>query len=91
VTRGGPASSTTADGVTASVGGAAQPVLCVELEAGAAWSDHLIAELRQLGGAHPHTASIDTFLHHKGFPVDVRHNAKIFRERLAQWAGEQLA
>jgi hypothetical protein len=25
-------------------------------------------------------------LFHKSFPVDIRHNAKIFREKLALWA-----
>jgi WD40 repeat protein len=27
---------------------------------------------------------------HAGFPVDIRHNAKIFREKLAVWAAERL-
>jgi hypothetical protein len=27
---------------------------------------------------------------HPRFPVDVRHNAKIFREKLAVWAAEQV-
>ena len=34
-----------------------------------------------------HTAGIDRFRIHPGFPVDIRHNAKIFREKLALWAG----
>jgi hypothetical protein len=29
-------------------------------------------------------------LYHKEFPVDVRHNAKIFREKLALWAAEKV-
>ncbi len=29
---------------------------------------------------------IKDFLLHPGFPVDIRHNAKINREQLAQWA-----
>jgi len=29
-------------------------------------------------------------LFHPGFPVDIRHNAKITRERLAVWAEEAL-
>ena len=28
---------------------------------------------------------------HPSFPVDIRHNAKIFREKLGPWASEQLA
>ena len=31
------------------------------------------------------------FFFHPEFPVDVRHNAKIFREKLAVWAAHQSA
>ena len=34
---------------------------------------------------------LDTFLFHPSFPVDIRHNAKIFREKLAVWATRKLA
>jgi len=51
----------------------------------------LRAELRALALRHPATAAIEDFLFYPDFPVDVRHNAKIFREQLAEWAGEQLA
>ena len=44
-----------------------------------------------MGGSHAVTAGIGTFLFHDDFPVDIRHNAKIFREKLAVWAAEQLA
>ena len=37
-----------------------------------------------------HTKSIQTFLLHPGFPMDVRHNSKIFREKLAAWADRKL-
>jgi acyl-CoA synthetase (AMP-forming)/AMP-acid ligase II len=46
-------------------------------------------ELLELGAAHPHTCSIKKILFHPDFPVDVRHNAKIFREKLADWAEGQ--
>lgn len=46
----------------------------------------LVEELRELGAAYPMTAAITTFLLHPAFPVDIRHNAKIFREQLAVWA-----
>jgi hypothetical protein len=49
----------------------------------------LLAELRRLGAAHEHTRPITRFLLHPDFPVDIRHNAKIFREKLAVWAAEQ--
>jgi hypothetical protein len=32
------------------------------------------------------TAGIADFMLHPSFPVDIRHNAKIFREHLAVWA-----
>jgi acyl-CoA synthetase (AMP-forming)/AMP-acid ligase II len=46
----------------------------------------LLAEVRQLGRNNPLTAAIETFLLHPAFPVDVRHNVKIAREKLAIWA-----
>ncbi len=66
--------------------GAQQPVLIVELYEKTANEQQLFAELRQLALANPLTAKIDTFLIHPAFPVDIRHNAKIFREKLAVWA-----
>jgi acyl-CoA synthetase (AMP-forming)/AMP-acid ligase II len=47
-------------------------------------------ELRRLAIAHEHTRSIEDFLYYAAFPVDIRHNAKIFREQLAVWATKQL-
>ena len=41
---------------------------------------------------HAHTDEIEDFiLVQPSLPVDIRHNAKIFREQLALWAGRQLA
>ena len=37
----------------------------------------------------PLTQSIQKVLFHSNFPVDVRHNAKIFREKLSLWAENQ--
>ena len=45
----------------------------------------------QLGYNHALTNSIQQILFHKSFPVDIRHNAKIGREKLAVWAAEKLA
>ena len=68
------------------------PVLCVERHKGrGADTQRLVQELGNLGGSHAVTAGIRTFLFHDDFPVDIRHNAKIFREKLAVWAAEQLA
>ena len=71
-------------------GSETEPVICVELEPEVrANLELLTAELRELAGKHPHTRPIQRFLVHPGFPVDIRHNAKIFRERLAVWASRQ--
>ena len=47
-------------------------------------------ELRHLGEGFVHAAKVDAFLFHPGFPVDIRHNAKIGREKLAAWAAREL-
>lgn len=47
-------------------------------------------ELLRLGAANPLTAGITSVLFHRAFPVDVRHNVKISRDKLAAWAAEQL-
>lgn len=69
------------------------PVLCVELEAGTRTGirqrDSLRDELLALGAAHQHTKNIKNILYHPGFPVDIRHNAKISREKLAVWAEQR--
>lgn len=72
--------------------GRQQPVLCVELEAGhdGAAREQLTRELLELGAANQLTKEIKTVLYHPAFPVDVRHNAKIFREKLAVWAAGHL-
>ncbi len=65
-----------------------RPVLCVELEDKRRWQGNpsIREELRKLGAKWPHTALVKDILFHHGFPVDIRHNAKIFREKLAAWA-----
>ncbi|QDU63719.1 Long-chain-fatty-acid--CoA ligase [Planctomycetes bacterium Pan216] len=47
-------------------------------------------ELLAFGTDHDQTRAIRRFLFHRSFPVDIRHNAKIFREKLALWADKQL-
>ena len=47
------------------------------------------AELLALGEKSPITKDIKLFFFHRSFPVDARHNAKIFRDRLGTWASEQ--
>lgn len=52
--------------------------------------DRLLSELRQLAATHPLTRSIQHFFLMRSLPVDIRHNAKIFYERLADWAARRL-
>ena len=72
--------------------GTQRPVLCVELAPGIHVGEfaRIETELRAIGARHPHTARVATFLQHPGFPVDIRHNAKIGREKLAAWATSRL-
>jgi len=46
--------------------------------------------LIRLAAGHDQCRSIRHLLFHRSFPVDIRHNAKIFREKLARWAEEHL-
>jgi acyl-CoA synthetase (AMP-forming)/AMP-acid ligase II len=71
------------------------PVLCVERHADSqagertSWPE-LERRLREQAQRYPHTRRITSFLLHRGFPVDVRHNSKIFREKLSAWADRKL-
>lgn len=69
-----------------------RPVICIELREvdDQANLDGLTRELLEIARTHEHTRSIETVLYHPGFPVDIRHNSKIFREQLAAWASELL-
>jgi len=73
--------------------GAIQPVICIELEKGTGVVDQdaLTVELLEIWQSHAITTPITHVLFHPSFPVDVRHNAKIFREKLAVWAAKQLS
>ena len=68
------------------------PVICVELEPENKSVDKnkLTEELFELGSHHSLTKNIKHILFHTGFPVDIRHNAKIGREKLAKWAEGKL-
>ena len=43
-------------------------------------------ELMDISRLYQHTQGIENFLFYTPFPVDIRHNAKIFREELKVWA-----
>ncbi len=72
-----------------------RPVLCVELEDDGKKKDKGSPQLRkailELGAHDAQTKQIRTLLFHPSFPVDVRHNAKIFREQLARWASKRVS
>jgi acyl-coenzyme A synthetase/AMP-(fatty) acid ligase len=75
--------------------GAQRPVMIVEpwpdkRPRGSRAKQALLSELAALGAANPLTAGIEHILIHRSMPVDIRHNAKIFRERLAPWAARKL-
>jgi acyl-CoA synthetase (AMP-forming)/AMP-acid ligase II len=68
-----------------------QPVICIEVEPGMGQDlVTLNAELLALAQRSPLTHEIKNILFHPGFPVDIRHNAKIFREQLAVWAAKKI-
>lgn len=74
--------------------GAMVPVICIELEnkkTGPEEQQRIRSELLDIARQHPLIRPIDQILFHPGFPVDIRHNAKIFREKLALWAGKKLS
>ena len=50
-----------------------------------------VEALQALAAAHPMCRDITRFmLHPEPFPVDIRHNAKINREKLSLWAAQRL-
>jgi acyl-CoA synthetase (AMP-forming)/AMP-acid ligase II len=71
------------------------PVLVVEPKPGhsprgGAAQEQFRQELLALGAQHQRTQGIDRVLFYpKGFPVDVRHNAKIDRLALGRWAAKK--
>ena len=71
--------------------GNVEPVLCVEREANRRHepTKTLTRELLELGAKFEQTRPIQTILYHDAFPVDIRHNSKIFREKLSVWAGKK--
>jgi acyl-CoA synthetase (AMP-forming)/AMP-acid ligase II len=75
--------------------GKARPVVIVEPEPGttgrsARTDAGLIDRVRDRLQAYAETEAIDTVLLHPSLPVDIRHNAKIRRPLLAEWARGRL-
>ena len=77
--------------VNVSFNGETQPLVCIELaDNTVANTNKLFNELRFIAERHPQTSGINQFLIHPAFPMDIRHNAKIFREKLASWAQQKI-
>jgi hypothetical protein len=66
------------------------PVLIIEREDGASDDADCVDELRKFAKSQPFMRRIEHMLVHPRLPVDVRHNAKINREMLADWAACRL-
>ena len=66
------------------------PGICVELKKSGNLNG-LHADLIALAQQHDHCKDITRFYIHPSFPVDIRHNAKINRELLSEWAQNQKA
>jgi acyl-CoA synthetase (AMP-forming)/AMP-acid ligase II len=76
--------------------GKQRPVIIVETKPDTALTtpqgkQRFVTEILELGKHHAHTREINTVLFHPSFPVDVRHNTKIDRLALAEWAAKQLS
>jgi olefin beta-lactone synthetase len=72
--------------------GSVHPVICYELDGALRRPiTEIERDLASVGQRFEHTRRIEVFLEYpKSFPVDIRHNAKIFREKLAVWAARKL-
>ena len=51
----------------------------------------VIQELLELAIQYDASSKVTHFLWHECLPTDIRHNAKIFREKLSVWAEQQMA
>ncbi|WP_160061800.1 olefin beta-lactone synthetase [Psychromonas sp. L1A2] len=77
--------------VSVNINGKTTPALCIEIEKSKkVGQQKLFDELLDIANQHQQTQGIALFYIHKKFPMDIRHNAKIFREKLAVWAQTQV-
>jgi acyl-CoA synthetase (AMP-forming)/AMP-acid ligase II len=71
--------------------GSMEPVICIELiEKKGLNLQKCKEDLLYIAKGNELTKKINTLLFHDSFPVDIRHNSKIFREKLAVWAEHKL-
>ncbi|OIP48326.1 MAG: peptide synthase [Deltaproteobacteria bacterium CG_4_10_14_3_um_filter_60_8] len=66
------------------------PVLIVELLDKGQNQARLLGDLKEMAARQPLLSNIRHFLIHDEFPTDIRHNVKIFREKLAVWAATRV-
>lgn len=79
-------------GIKGSRGDSSIPVIIIEpKENRTIDKKRLIEEVKERAGQSELTREIEYFLIHNSFPVDIRHNAKIFREKLALWAQKKIS
>ncbi|QDT37855.1 fatty acid CoA ligase family protein [Stratiformator vulcanicus] len=74
--------------------GSQRPVIVIELAKSSGRktsNEEFIDRLVAKAAEHDVTRSIERFLFHPSFPVDIRHNVKINREALAEWAKTRVA
>jgi acyl-CoA synthetase (AMP-forming)/AMP-acid ligase II len=66
--------------------------LCVEFEQGLSPQEQTqtLEELKEIRDSFDNLKMISVLLPHPSFPVDIRHNAKINREALKEWAEKEL-
>ena len=70
-----------------------KPVICIQtrLNNSAVHGKEIKEELLVLASQNIPTQDIEwTILFHEDFPMDIRHNAKIYREKLAAWAEKKV-
>lgn len=77
-------------GVETNSGKGKIPVICIESVKSKKRRIYLQEELSSMAKENNITCEISDFLFRKDFPMDPRHNAKIFREELANWAYNKL-
>lgn len=69
-----------------------RPVIIAELNKDVSVKDEarIAKELLELGAKNHLTEPVKDILFHPEFPTDIRHNAKIFREKLKDWAESRI-
>lgn len=79
-------------GIGTSSGEFQKPVIVVQPQESISRKEFskLLVDLNLLADGNAMTKGLKHFIRHNNFPVDPRHNAKIFREKLAKWAERKI-